>query len=110
MFSKRLRTFWKVDQKYLGSFETWCWRRKDFSWTDRVRNEEVLLRVKGETNGIHTIQRTKTDWIRYILRRNRLLKHVIGGKVDGRIEVLGRRGRGHKQLLDSLNEKRSTVN
>ena len=24
------------------------------SWTDRVRNEEVLCRVKGERNIIHT--------------------------------------------------------
>jgi hypothetical protein len=27
--------------------ETWCWRRMEkISWTDRVRNEEVLHRVK----------------------------------------------------------------
>jgi hypothetical protein len=37
----------KVDQKYLESFEMWCWRRMEkISWTDRVRNEEVLHRVK----------------------------------------------------------------
>jgi len=35
-----------ADQKYLESFEMWSWRRmKKISWTDRVRNEEVLLRV-----------------------------------------------------------------
>ena len=41
---------WKlraVDQKHVKSFEMWCWRRmKKISWTDHVRNEEVLLRVK----------------------------------------------------------------
>jgi len=32
-----------VDQKHLESFEMWCWRRMEkFSWTDHVRNEEVL--------------------------------------------------------------------
>ena len=37
---------WTADQKYLESFETWCWRRMEkISWTDHVRNEEVLLRV-----------------------------------------------------------------
>jgi len=37
-----------VDQKQLGSFEVWCWRRMEkISWTDHVRNEEVLLRVVG---------------------------------------------------------------
>ena len=37
----------RVNQKYLGSCEMWCWRRMEkISWTDRVRNE-VLQRVKG---------------------------------------------------------------
>jgi hypothetical protein len=32
-------TLGKVDQKYLESFEMWCWRRMEkISWTDRVRN------------------------------------------------------------------------
>jgi hypothetical protein len=34
-----------VDQKHLESFEMWCWRRMErISWTDHVRNEEVLLK------------------------------------------------------------------
>jgi hypothetical protein len=33
-------TLRKVDQKYLGSSEIWCWRM-EISWTDRVRHEEV---------------------------------------------------------------------
>ena len=40
----------------------------------------------------------------YILLRN--LKQVIVGKIEGRIEVTGRRGRRHKQLLDNLKRKR----
>jgi hypothetical protein len=40
------------------------------------------------------------------LRRNCLLKHVIEGKLEGRIEMMGRRGRRRKQLLDDLKEKR----
>jgi hypothetical protein len=32
-------TLRKVDQKYLESFEMWCWRRMEkISWSDRVRN------------------------------------------------------------------------
>jgi hypothetical protein len=31
---------------------------------------------------------------------------VIEGKLEGRIEMTGRRGRRHKQLLDDLKEKR----
>jgi hypothetical protein len=41
-------TLRKVDQKYLQSFEMWCWRRMEkSSGTDHVRNEEVLQTVKG---------------------------------------------------------------
>jgi hypothetical protein len=36
-----------VDQKPLESFEMWCWGRMEkISWTDHVRSEDVLLRVK----------------------------------------------------------------
>jgi hypothetical protein len=38
-------TFWAVKQKYLESFEMWCWRRmEEIIWTDHVRNEEVFYR------------------------------------------------------------------
>jgi hypothetical protein len=39
------------------------------------------------------------------LRGNCLLKHVIEGKIEGRIEVTGRRGRRSKLLLDDLKDK-----
>jgi hypothetical protein len=68
------------------------------SWTDRVRNEEVLHRVKEERNIVHTIKRRKNYWIGHILRRNCLLKHVIEGKLERRIEMTGRRGRRRKRL------------
>jgi hypothetical protein len=57
---------------------------------DRVRNEEVLHRVKEERNIVHTIKRRKTNWIGHILRRNCLLKQVIEGKIEGRLEVTRR--------------------
>jgi hypothetical protein len=60
------------------------------SWTDRVRNGEVLHRVKEEGNIVHTIKRKKANWIGHILRRNCFLKHVIEGRIDGTIEVTGR--------------------
>jgi hypothetical protein len=58
-----------------------------FSWTDHVRNEEVLLRVKEHRNILHEISK----WIGHILRRNCLLRQVIEGKIKGGIEVAGRR-------------------
>ena len=45
-------------QKRLGSFEMWCWRRMEkISWTDHVRNEEVLFRVNEQRNIVHEIKR-----------------------------------------------------
>jgi hypothetical protein len=45
----------KVDQKYLGSSEMWCWPRLEKnSWTNRARDEEVLDRIKEERNVLHT--------------------------------------------------------
>jgi hypothetical protein len=89
--------FGKVDQKYLESFEMWCWRKMvNISWTDRVRNEKVLHRVKEERNIIHTVRRRKANWIGHILRGNCLLKHIILEKVEGGIEVTGRQGRRSK--------------
>jgi len=76
------------------------------SWTDHVRNEEVLLRVKEQMNILHEIRKRKTNWIGHILHRNYLLQRVIEGKTQGRIEVTGRQGRRHTKLLDDLKERR----
>jgi hypothetical protein len=52
----------EVDQKHLESFQMWCWRRMEkISWTDHVRNEDVLLRVKEQRNILHEIRRRKAN-------------------------------------------------
>jgi hypothetical protein len=43
------------------------------------------------------------------LNRNCLSKYIIGEKIEGRIEVKGRRVRRRKKLLDDLREKTSPV-
>jgi hypothetical protein len=47
----------------------------EISCTDRVRNEEVLRRVKGEEYPAYS----------HILRGNCFLRPVIAGEVEGRI-------------------------
>jgi hypothetical protein len=76
------------------------------SWTDHVRNEEVLLRVSEQRNILHEIRKQKANWIGHILRRNCLLKEVIEGNIKGQIEVTRRRGRRRKKLLDVLGDRR----
>ena len=78
---------------------------EQISWTDHVRNGEVLLRVKEQRNILYEISKRKVIWIGHILRRNCLLQRVIEGKIKGQIEVKGRRGRRHRKLLDDLKER-----
>jgi hypothetical protein len=47
------------------------------SWTDRVKNEEVLHRVKEERNILHEIRKRKANWIGHILRGNCFLKKKL---------------------------------
>ena len=92
MYGAEIWALRAAEQKHLESFEMWCWRRmENISWTDHVRNEEALLRVKEQRNILHEISKRKANWIGHILRRNFLIEHVIEGNVEGRIEVTGRR-------------------
>jgi hypothetical protein len=76
------------------------------SWTDHVRNEDVLLRVKVQRNVQQEIRKRKANWIGHILRRNCLLQRVTEGNIQGGIEVTGRQGRRRRKLLDDLKESR----
>jgi len=44
----------------------------------------------------------KADWTGHTVRRNRLLKHVIEGEIEG----TRRRRRTHKRILDDRKETR----
>jgi hypothetical protein len=54
----KLGRFWKVSQKYRGTFQV-CWRRmiETISGTYHVKNEEVLHGVKDRYM-LHTV-----DWV-----------------------------------------------
>ena len=65
------------------------------SLTDRIKNEEVLPRVRQEK---------KANCTGHILRKNCLLKYVIEGKIGGGIQVTGRRRRRRNQVLDVINK------
>jgi len=60
------------------------------SWTDHVRNEEMLLRVNEQRNILHEIRKRKANWIGHILRRNGLLKQVFEGKIKQEMEMARR--------------------
>jgi hypothetical protein len=39
---------------------------EESSWTDRVRNKEVLLRFKEQRNILHEISKRKANWKMYL--------------------------------------------
>ena len=85
----------------------WCWRRmEEMSWNNPLRNEEVLQRVKEERNISQTIKRRNANRTCYILHRNCFLKHILERNIEGRMEVVGRWGRRHKQLLYNTKDKK----
>jgi len=53
-------------------------------WTDRVKSEQILYTIKEEYN-----KKRKANWIGHILSRTCWLEYVIGGKIEGRIEMTG---------------------
>ena len=77
------------------------------SGVNSTNNESLLQSDKEERNILQEIKRGKTNWIGHIWCSNCLLTHpVTEGKMGGRIEVTGRRGRRRKQLMDYLKKKR----
>jgi len=61
----------RIGQKYLGRSEMWCRISVEkTSWTDLVKNEEVLHRIKEEGDIMHTIERGKANLIGHLLRWN----------------------------------------
>ena len=66
----------------------------------------MLLRVNEQRNILHEIRKRKANGIGHILLRNCLLEQVIEGKIKGEMEVIRRRGRRRKKLLDERKDRR----
>ena len=93
--SETPRRFWNVVLEKDG-IDQLGWSCEKWSVTKSQEGEDY------HTNNT----RSKANWIGHMLCRKCLLKHVIEGKIKGKLEVLGRRGGRHKWLLDDFKEKR----
>ena len=66
MCGAEIWTLQSVDRGCLESYEMCCWRRMEIGWTDRVRNEGVLLRGREGGAECRTVKRRKAkgklDW------------------------------------------------
>ena len=67
-----------------------------------MRNED-LQRVKEDINDLYTINGRTANWISHIWLRKCRIKDDIEGNIQ---DVMRRRGRGRKQLLDDRTETR----
>jgi hypothetical protein len=70
----------------LGAAEVWRRSVGEIVW--EIGGEGV----GGERNILDIIIRGKANWICHILCKKCFLRHVIEGKIKGKIEVTGRRG------------------
>ena len=78
-------------------------KRDEYTSFEYIYSTDLELHiVKQDRKILHTIKRRKANCIGHIFRRNCPLKHVIEGKIEGRIKVAGRRGRRRRHLLDDL--------
>jgi ppGpp synthetase/RelA/SpoT-type nucleotidyltranferase len=62
LYGAEIWTLREVDEKYMKYMKMWCCRMEEFRWSDRVRNENVLRRVKEARNILQKIGRKKSDW------------------------------------------------
>ena len=110
---------WKVlrDAKSMGTaalqfvYYSWRWTRTvSETCSDNKPSETKAASRWLFTYTIYytyiTIKRRKPTWICHVMVKNYLLKHIIKGKREGKMEVMRRRGRRLKQLLDDLKEKK----
>lgn len=76
--------------KKLEAFELWCYRRMlKIAWSDRVTNEEVLIRIGEQRKLLSTIKSRKLRLFGHLVRHDSLQKRLIEGQLNGR-RVRGR--------------------
>ena len=88
-------------RKLIQAPEMWIWRRlENISWEQKIRNEEVLRRVKENRCFITTIYRRQKNWIGHILRGDGLLRDMMERRMMGKRP----RGKPRAGMMDELME------
>ena len=92
----------KLMMDKIEAFEMWMLRRMlKISYTEHVTNVEVLNRAKESKPKLRrTVAQRKAKYFGHLVRRNRLQKVLIAGKVEGR----RRRGRPRKTWLSDVTQ------
>jgi hypothetical protein len=82
-------------KKKIEAFELWLYRRiLKIPWTARITNEEVLRRMKNDTELVNTIKIRKLQYLGHITRnesRYTIVQAILQGK------MYGKRGPGRRR-------------
>jgi len=71
---------------------------------------EVLQRANEERNILLITKENKAKFIGHVMRRNCLLKRVIEGKIEEKLEVMRRRGEEVRSYWTTLRKGEDTGN
>lgn len=100
---------WTLTQstsKKLEAFEMWCYRRMlKIPWIDKIRNEEVLERLKKEREVLATVKKRKLEYFGHLMRGEKyeIIKLILQGQIEGRRNAGRRRYSWLKNLRDWFN-------
>ena len=99
MYGSEAWTMGKRERDRIEAFEMWVWRRMEkIRWVNKVKNEEVLNRVKEGRTLLREIQRRKGSWLGHVLRGSGILTVALEGSVNGSVK----RGRRRIKLEDEI--------
>lgn len=90
----------KAEEDKINAFELWCYRRMHrISWTEKVKNEEVLRRT-GLQHGIllQMVMEAKRKFLQTKIKNDTLFQNAAQGKIAGKAP----RGRRRLTMLSSL--------
>ena len=74
----------------------------EISWTEKVINDEALVRANEVRSILKTIWHRKRRWLGHVLRHENLLHDIIDGKMLGKAT----RSRKRTELLQDVTENR----
>ena len=89
----------KEMERKIEAAEMWCYRRMmKIAWTERVSNEQVLIRVGAKRELMRMVRRRQLRFLGHVMRRHQIENICIIGRLEGRRA----RGRPRIKFLDSL--------
>ena len=99
LYGAKTWTLRRNEQKRLGAFEMWIWRRMDLViWTDKRKKCSCAGKSGRRMNNAGTYKKRKINWLAHWRMRNCLLKDALKGMVNGK----KLRGRRRYQMIDKI--------